>query len=147
VTNAEHSEEVKKEASAVVRQRVRSLKFLSIVMFVLLIGASAFLNNLNTTVRHVKHTVNRTDKTVSHVDKTASNTDEIVSRVAGPEAQKQQVAAQAKVIDSLVSQLGCQDQRNLQKLIDNLVAAGMTQFSDVQSVVEPKCQLPQGGTP
>lgn len=130
------------------KQPFRSARFLGFVVFVLLIGGAVFLSNLNNTVNHVRHTVNHTDKTVGHVDITASNTDKIVSRVTGPEAQKQQLAAQAKIVDALVSQLDCQDQRNLQKLIDNLIDAGMTQFSGVKSVVEPRCQLPpQGGTP
>jgi hypothetical protein len=142
-----HTEEVKKSTAEAVRKPMRSLGFLAFVMFVLLLGGGVFLAKLNNTVNHVHGTVGHINKTVSHVDTIASNTDQIVSNVAGPEAQKKQIEAQKQVISDLVSQMDCRDQQNLQRLINDLIAAGMTQFAEVKSVVEPRCQPQQGETP
>jgi hypothetical protein len=92
-------------------------------IFILLIGGAIFLRSLNDTV---------------------NNTDKIVTEVAGPDARAKAVKQQAALIQSLVDQMDCRDQENLQKLIDNLVQSGFRALGNLPPIVEPDCK-PKGG--
>lgn len=93
----------------------RILYSLLVLLFVMLFGLSLFLTRLSATVGHTENTVNS---------------------VTGPEAR----AAQARNTQGILDQMSCQDQKNLQKFVDNLVAAGFTQLGQLPSIVDPKCK-------
>lgn len=88
-------------------------------IFILLIGGAVFLRSLNDTV---------------------NNTDRIVTEVAGPEARAKAVKQQSALIQSLVNEMDCRDQENLQKLIDSLVQTGFQPLADLPPIVDPSCK-------
>lgn len=114
-----------------VRKPFFIISFVILVLIVTIAGGGIVLNNMNDTITHI-------NATVDHIDITASNTDKVVSTATGPEAQQRQ----AETVKIFLSQVDCQQQRNLQRLIDNLVAAGMKQLATVQPLIEPQCQPP-----
>ena len=83
-------------------------------LFVMLIGLGVILGNLSST---------------------ANSTDRIVKNATSPEAQAQQ----GEVIKQLLTGINCQDQKNLQKLVDSLVAAGSQQLRTLPSLIDPSC--------
>lgn len=88
--------------------------FIQGILFIMLIGLGLVLSNINDA---------------------ATSTDHIVKAVTGPRAQQQQT----ETLNTLLAGINCQDQKNLQKLIDNLKAAGATQFNTLPSLVDPSC--------
>lgn len=83
-------------------------------LFIMLLGLGLLLGNINDAV---------------------TSTDTIVKTVTGPEAQAQQ----KQTVEDLLAGINCQDQKNLQKLIDNLSAAGASQFKTLPPLVDPSC--------
>lgn len=75
--------------------------------------------------------------TLDHLSSTVDNTDEVVNQATSPEAQE----AQKKVVQELLQGMNCQDQINLQRLVDALASLGASELASVV-VVEPDCQPP-----
>jgi hypothetical protein len=97
---------------------------LIVLIFVLLLGGSVFLNHLDDTVNHMQTNVNNTDK--------------IVTEVAGPAARKVAAEQQKQFIETFSQGLSCDQQNNLQRLIDQLAQHGLAVFADV-NVIKPPC--------
>lgn len=106
-----------------VRKPFYMVGFLLAFVFVMMIGGAVLMDRLSDTLHHT--------------DKTVNNTDQIISAAVSPEAR----AKQAQSIKDILAQVDCQDQRNLQRLIDKLVNAGFVQLKAVGSIVEEECKV------
>jgi hypothetical protein len=96
---------------------------LIILVFVILGGMTIFMNRLDNTVGDMQSNVNNTDK--------------IVTEVAGPEARKAGAEQQKKFIETFSQGMNCDQQNNLQRLVDQLVSHGFDQLSGVNVIKAP----------
>lgn len=96
------------------RRNLRPIYGLITVLFVLLAGLGIVLTNVSDTVK---------------------NTDDTISRVTGTEGQDQN----AKAIQSLISNVNCANQKNLQRLLDKLAASGEIKVPQGDTFVDLAC--------
>lgn len=126
ILTGSRAEALEARVLASVRKPFYIFTLLILVVFVILMGITILVARINGTVNHVTVVADRTDF--------------LVNQVAGPEARARSAQQQEQVIHNLVAAMDCQDQRNLQKVLDGLTQAGLTQLSNVKSIVEPQCQ-------
>lgn len=124
VVTGDKAEALEARVLASFRRPFFLLGVLMVVIFVLLLGGSVFLNHL--------------DGTVNRMDKTVANTDKIVTEVAGPEARKAQAGQQQKFIDGFTQGMNCSNQNNLQRFVDQMAKNGFPELDNV-NVIKPPC--------
>jgi len=95
------------------------------VLFVIMLGGAIVISNLGNTVENLKDNV--------------ENTDAIVSSFVSPEGRESQQASQQQAVAAIVSGMNCNDQINLQRMVDELAKNGLTQLEGVVVIV-PECQ-------